>query len=136
MFIATIAATSFRHNGVHLSTVGVHKPSSNINSQSALHYHFKGVFMQNGQVTGQKERGFESKQREVEQAFKGLEDAVSHIKDAFAPAIGCERPVGTGTGNDKLSQTPSAYASAMDQIVNRIKEYAGQLHEIANRSEI
>ena len=80
-----------------------------------------------------KDRGFESKNRGIEESFKGLEDAVSHIKDAFAPAIGCERPV---AGNDKLSQTPSAYASAMDDIINRIKGYAGQLHEIANRSEI
>ena len=83
-----------------------------------------------------KERGFETKRRDVDEAFKGLEDAVSHIKDAFAPAIGCERPVGTGSGNEKLSQSPSAYASSMDQIVTRIKWYAGQLHEIASRSEI
>jgi hypothetical protein len=87
-------------------------------------------------VKGQKERGFESKQRDVEDALKGLEGAVSHIKDAFAPAIGPERPVRTGVENDKLSQAPSAYVSAMDRIVNRIKGYAGDLHEIANRSEI
>jgi len=86
--------------------------------------------------TNKKERGFESKQRDVEEAFKGLEEAILHIKDAFAPAVGCERPTGEGRSKDIPSANPSAYASAMDNIVNRIKGYTNQLHEIANRSEI
>ena len=86
--------------------------------------------------TIKKERGFESKQRGIEDAFNGLEEAISHINDAFAPAIGCESPSDSEKGVEKSSQNPSAYASAMDQIINRIKGYAGQLHDIANRSEI